>query len=593
MVNTSFKMTRIVLVMLAVWSVVILVWTVHLIIVKAAAKPPILSDKRLFKRHEDGQNQPLNIVKYEELTFYTVFNDFPAKTGTDLLKNIKILIGGFHELKEHEGSVPTILIYLNSTTKMLNEQDMEAIGAWNKVQIFDGKIVQMDEVERHVKSLANHKNAVWISPKYAFDPVALDLRRADLVSEGKMFTVAYEKGREIIIQIYETGSDIKVGNDIILRRLERRRKSDTEESSRTFQDSEDDLTDSSKINSSHPRHTTNNEHNDTLSVLTTYNAKYPSIDKNVVFPLVTIKSLATTRDLHCYVDLNWKVLKGGGRLLDVNDFKKLEKIGRAVEGEGKGYGAIAIGVPTTSKGLGLFSIKNKNKKKHVLLSTLLPSLVKTTKNYSSKIVLFIGFDRGDEYFENKIWRDELSGEIKNLLKGSPQIDFVFMSLIPVKRVAQTWNQIFAFAREIVRFEYYYQVNDDLTMETEGWADKFIGALKSVGDIGVCGPSDSFNEFSCSLLTQAFVSAKHFEIFSGRFYPIEISDWKSDRWLSFVYPQDRTFCWPDVKARNGGTGTRYVACPFPGWKVYLNRDKKVVLKFITKSFELDKHTARDL
>lgn len=241
---------------------------------------------------------------------------------------------------------------------------------------------------------------------------------------------------------------------------------------------------------------------------------------------------------------------------------------------------IVIGVPTTSKGMKSFD------ETHVLLTTLIPSLKKTISSKDLKefkIVLMIGFDRGDLYFEDLKRRNHLRSQIELILPS--EISLIFLRLKPLKRVAMTWNMIFAFAlkQEVkVKFDYFYQVNDDLTLNSSGWISKFTSTLDENGGIGVVGPCDSFNGFSCSLLTQSFVTRRHFEIFSGLLYPLAFKDWKSDRWLSFVYKGSETLCWDSVKATNGGKGTRYAACPFLEWKVELELGRLAIEEFKLKT-----------
>jgi hypothetical protein len=150
----------------------------------------------------------------------------------------------------------------------------------------------------------------------------------------------------------------------------------------------------------------------------------------------------------------------------------------------------------------------------------------------------------------------------------------------LSRVAMTWNMIFAFARQLGKFDYFYQVNDDLTMKDSDWLSRFTSKIDSWNGIGVVGPSDSFNGFNCSLLTQSFVSERHFEFFGEMFYPLAFRDWKSDRWLSFVYGDNNTACWPEINATNGASGTRYEACPFPEWKIYLKQGQETISNKLT-------------
>lgn len=132
---------------------------------------------------------------------------------------------------------------------------------------------------------------------------------------------------------------------------------------------------------------------------------------------------------------------------------------------------LAIGVPTTSKG---FIFKNEP----------LPSISFTlTKKEISEfqIVVFIAFEKGDLYFENETRRRELKTDVRTIL---PKAKYFFMRLKPLQRIAMTWNMIFSYARKLVQFDYFYQVNDDLTLLTAGWLSKFRRYLDNNGGIGV-------------------------------------------------------------------------------------------------------------
>ena len=73
-------------------------------------------------------------------------------------------------------------------------------------------------------------------------------------------------------------------------------------------------------------------------------------------------------------------------------------------------------------------------------------------------------------------------------------------------------------------------------------------LRSHDDIGLTGPINNNNR----ILTQAFVSRKHMEIF-GWFFPEQIINWCCDDWYNLVYqpthffPIDEPFC-----SNNGGS-----------------------------------------
>ena len=153
------------------------------------------------------------------------------------------------------------------------------------------------------------------------------------------------------------------------------------------------------------------------------------------------------------------------------------------------------------------------------------------------------------------------------------------------RVAMLWSMLFARA---IRdgADYFFQVNDDLTLETPGWLTRYTGDLDLNGGFGVAGPYDPFNNINCEILTQAMVSRKHWDIF-GTLYPVALKDWKTDRWLTHVYNDDRaiggygnnTFCSLDHVARNGGAKTRYKHCEFLSWVLYLEEGRERIRSYL--------------
>ena len=54
--------------------------------------------------------------------------------------------------------------------------------------------------------------------------------------------------------------------------------------------------------------------------------------------------------------------------------------------------------------------------------------------------------------------------------------------------------------------------------------------KKQNDIGICGP---INPPNYRILTQTFVSRKHYEIFKC-YFPVQIKNWWCDDWINFVY-----------------------------------------------------------
>lgn len=290
------------------------------------------------------------------------------------------------------------------------------------------------------------------------------------------------------------------------------------------------------------------------------------IDSNI-FGISKISKNSTKKD--CYIHIDKQSIIHGAKFVDFRDNSFLKNSIK------KSSSDLAIGVPTTSKSSG------SNIMNHTLITTFFPSLNETLliKEYSARIVVFLGFDSDDENFNNELWRKQLQIQSEKLI--SPHIRIVFLRLASLKRIAMTWNMIFLLASKLYNFDYYYQVNDDLNFISRGWFTKFVQTLKDAKNIGVVGPSDLLHNFCCKLLTQAFVHRNHLNIFSRLFYPIEFKDWKSDRWLTFVYGSKRTFCFKNFRVRNGGPA-RYSFCNNEFWKVILNKGKYRIQNFLKKN-----------
>ena len=500
MIRESAKMIKLVLILLIGWTFITIGWIVHLILVESGGNSSRTPAYLRFTRAVDDS--------FDQLEFYTVINH--EIEGEQDWKRIKTLIGGLHRLKEDSGKVPSLTIY--TKTPLDGEKRTESL-PWNKInfKIISNSNALIPSNGPPVDKYYN--NRIWISNEYTFDPIVLDLKKADLLGETEAYKAAFSKGRRIIESI---------GSEECLNIT-------------------DNLT--GKVVLRTPCIKSGNK-----SVRTMYASQ---------FGLKRIEN--ASKELECHVDLKGEVIENGAELVNFSDFYELENISRRTRKK-----KVAIAVPTTSKGM-------QEGEQHVLLGTMIPSLNSTILSTESKkfeIILFIGFDKGDEYFE--VNHEMMKEEIESF-----GFKVIFLRLAPFKRIAMTWNMIFHFARKHVRFDYYYQVNDDLKMVTPGWLTKFTGALDKSYGIGVAGPSDKFNGFACSLLTQAFVSDRHFQIFSGKLYPLEFRDWKSDRWLSFVYGPNRTYCWQEIEANNGAKGTRYEACPFSEWKIILERGREVV------------------
>lgn len=86
--------------------------------------------------------------------------------------------------------------------------------------------------------------------------------------------------------------------------------------------------------------------------------------------------------------------------------------------------------------------------------------------------------------------------------------------------------------------YFYRVNDDTEFKGH-WPKLYIHGLLSLGPpYGVIGPSSLGS--NDQILTHDFVHRTHMEIFEMNYYPVELTDWWMDNWISVVYGQKRTY-----------------------------------------------------
>lgn len=271
----------------------------------------------------------------------------------------------------------------------------------------------------------------------------------------------------------------------------------------------------------------------------------------------------------CYINLKSTAILTGAQFATIEDKNKLLSMQKTAKLD------VVLGVPSTNR-MGL-SVES-----HSLVKIFFPSLISSiilNEFELYRIAVFIGFDSDDLFFANSTWRSLLESKIIEIT-GSKVLP-IFLKLHSFKRVAITWNMIFALAKKNFPFDYFYQVNDDLNFITKGWLSKFVLSLKKLNNVGVVGPSDVLHNFNCSLLTQSFVSKKHFKIFDGHFFPIQFKDWKSDRWMTFVYGEKNTLCFQEYQVRNGGPA-RYVPCEYPNWISILEKSAHMFKQYSLKS-----------
>ncbi|EPZ31420.1 hypothetical protein ROZALSC1DRAFT_28771 [Rozella allomycis CSF55] len=247
-----------------------------------------------------------------------------------------------------------------------------------------------------------------------------------------------------------------------------------------------------------------------------------------------------------------------------------------VDGNGilsSGKKKVAFGIPTLSHS-SLNSPTDISLFKH-----LLPSLIRSLtddelKNYD--FVLYIGFDEEDRFFDNADSFNIILNRFKELV-GSRTIQMVALKFPFTKGwVTYLWNSLFVKAVQD-GCTYFYQINDDIIINSSGWLSDFVSTLNDNSNIGVVGPKDPLHGDRV-MLTQSFVHRTHYEIF-GRLYPSDIKDWYSDDWMSEVYGPSFTKTFPQHTINNvNDKGTRYTACVRLDWKPYVESGKKILAEW---------------
>jgi len=213
--------------------------------------------------------------------------------------------------------------------------------------------------------------------------------------------------------------------------------------------------------------------------------------------------------------------------------------------------SIAILIPSTSNGRDW-----KSHKDTYLYSITIRSFLMSISGSQHRYTFYIGLDRGDKVLDTEEFKGNLMRLTLVFLNVS--IKFYYMDNVAKGHLTVMWNRLFA-AALADQCDYFYQCGDDIEFKTKGWVEDCIGALEAsphaatMGGGGLTGPINN----NSRILTQSFVSRKHFDLF-GYYFPEELKNWFCDDWinetyrgLGAYYPLGQHYC-----ANMGGT-PRYV------------------------------------
>jgi len=238
---------------------------------------------------------------------------------------------------------------------------------------------------------------------------------------------------------------------------------------------------------------------------------------------------------------------------------------------------IAIMIPCTSNGRTWANIRESYLFKLTIKSFLL--------SYDKQHIytFYIGIDRNDPLFDNINNQNELKLILSVMVNTN--IQFIYLDDAATGHLTKMWNILFEKAYKD-KNDYFFQCGDDIIFTTKGWVNDCIVTLQKHKDMGLVGPINN----NPRLLTQCFVSKKHYEIF-GYFFPVEIVNWCCDDWINDVYKPDLFFPLMNHFCSNQGGEPRYIINndhEFSGMEclmelkkevaVYVERDKEKIKKY---------------
>jgi hypothetical protein len=186
---------------------------------------------------------------------------------------------------------------------------------------------------------------------------------------------------------------------------------------------------------------------------------------------------------------------------------------------------IGLLIPSTSNGRQWHNSEEAylyNTIKSFINSTLLDQPIKYCNIYK----FYIGIDQNDKILDTEGFRLDINKLIRPF--ENVHIEYVYMDGITKGHLTVMWNRLFTKALAD-GCDYFFQCGDDIDFKTNGWVDDCIYTLHINNNIGLTGPKNN----NPNILTQSFVSRKHYELF-GYYFPEEIINWYCDDWINEVY-----------------------------------------------------------
>ena len=223
---------------------------------------------------------------------------------------------------------------------------------------------------------------------------------------------------------------------------------------------------------------------------------------------------------------------------------------------------IGLLIPCTSKGRELWNSMNDTYLMNLTLKHLL-----LTQDKEHNYIVYIGYDFDDRIFSSAEQQDKIKRF--SLVFKNVSFKFIEYTDIPKVHVTKMWNVLFKNAYDD-GCDYFYQCGDDIVFHTKGWINDCINILKIHNDIGLAGPINNNH----LILTQAFVSRKHMEIF-GWFFPEEIINWGCDDWYNHVYKPNMFYPLSTHFCSNDGGAPRYTINNDPNYVLNMSLNTNII------------------
>jgi len=228
----------------------------------------------------------------------------------------------------------------------------------------------------------------------------------------------------------------------------------------------------------------------------------------------------------------------------------------------------------------LIPICSRNKQYNTLFDTpimncIYPSFLKT-KNEEYNYSFFIGFDDDDDFYKSHY--DELTQIFNN----------VHILSDTQHAPAFAWNKLasIAYNSTDIKYDYFFQVGDDIILETPNWSKIFIEKLSLNKDIGVVGPCNLVNynqRISAGkpyVIENSFVSRKHIDIFNYFFHP-SIKNWYCDDWITQIYTPYFSEIQTNILCINSIYDVRYIPKMCNNINILINESRKIIYLYINK------------